>query len=92
MAVKTTLIKYQQVVWYFCLTYFLLTSVLLAIKSSSGYFLSHLGVKLVLAATITQLVVMSYEFRKSGNRKFAALSLVLLFVIVASSAIGSFLL
>jgi len=89
---KSTLVKYQQIVWYFCLAYFLLASVLLAMKNSSGYFLSHLGVKIVLAATISQLVVMSHEFRKTGNRKFAALSLILLLVIVASSAIGSILL
>ncbi|HEX2897958.1 MAG TPA: hypothetical protein VHP63_07915, partial [candidate division Zixibacteria bacterium] len=69
MTVMTTLVKYQQFVWYFCLAYFLLASILLAMKSPSGYLLSHLGVKIVLAATVSQLVVMAHEFRKSGNRK-----------------------
>ncbi len=88
---NSALIRYQQFVWYFCLAYFSIVCVLLLIKSSQAYFLSHLGIKIVLAATVSQLVVVAYQFRQAGNRRFMHLSYILILVILASSAIGSYL-
>jgi len=86
------LIKYQRLVWQFCLIYFSIVCGHLVINGSAAPFLSHLGVKIVLVAAVSQLVVMAYQFRKAGNRRFMMLSYVLLIVIAVSSAIGSYLL
>ena len=88
---NAALIKFQQFVWYFCLVYFSVVCLLLILNFSQAYFLSHLGVKIVLAATVSQLVVMAYQFRKAGRRRFMHLSYILMLVIIASSALGSYL-
>ncbi len=89
---NSALIKYQQFIWYFMLMYLSIVCLLLILNFSQAYFLSHLGVKIVLLATVSQLVVMAQQFRQSGNRRFMMLSYVLLIVIAVSSAVGLFLL
>jgi len=88
---NSALIKYQQFVWYFCLLYFATVCLLLIMNFSQADFLSHLGVKITLAATVSQLVVMAYQFRRAGNRKFMHLSYILILVIIGCSVIGSYL-
>lgn len=89
---NSALIKYQRLVRLFCLIYFSIVSGHLVMNSSAAKTMGHLGVKIVLAATIGQLVVMAYQFRKSDNKRFVWLSYTLLAVIIVSSAIGSLLL
>lgn len=89
---NSALIKYQQFVWYFCLVYLSIVCLLLILNFSQAYFLSHLGVKIILAATVSQLVVLAYQFRQAGNRRFMRLSYILVLVIIACSALGSYLL
>ena len=86
------LVKYQRLVWYLSLAYFSIVCVLLIMKVPVADFLSHLGVKIVLLATVSQLVVIARQFRQAGNRRFMIWSYVLLLVIAVSSATGSFLL
>ena len=91
MTNNSALIKYQQLVWYFCLVYFSIVCLLLITKNSQAYFWGHLGVKIVLAATVSQLVVIAYQFRQGGNRRFMYLSYILILVIMACSTLGSYL-
>lgn len=85
------LIKYQQFIWYFCIVYLSIACLLLILNFSQAYFLSHLGVKVILAATVSQLVVMAYQFRQAGNIRFMRLSYVLILVIIICSALGAYL-
>ncbi|MGH8015090.1 MAG: hypothetical protein ACREBV_02760 [Candidatus Zixiibacteriota bacterium] len=89
---NTALIKYQQFVWISCLAYFSVSCLLLIAQVPLGDFASHLGVKIVLVAAVSQLLVMAYQFRLAGNRRFMYLSYVLLMVIMVASLAGSFLL
>ena len=89
---NAALIKYQQIIWIFCLVYFAIVSALLAAGFSPADFLGHLGIKIILLATVSQLIIMAFQFRKAGNRKFMILSYILILVIIGSSAAGSFLL
>ncbi len=88
----SALIKYQQFVWYFCLVYLSIVCLLLILNFSQAYFLSHLGVKIILAATLSQLIVLADQFRQEGNRRFMRLGYILILVILACSALGSYLL
>ncbi len=80
-----SLIKYQRLVWLICVAYLALVCVLQVMNSKISFELSKWGTIFVLAATVSQLFVISHDFKRSGNRKFMALGYVLISVIIVST-------
>ena len=83
------LIKFQRIIWFFCLSYFALVCALLITEFPIAFNLSHWGLLVVLLATTSQLIVMAEQFRRAGKRRFMLLSYLLIIVILVSVAIGS---
>ncbi|UCD64310.1 MAG: hypothetical protein JSW34_02400 [Candidatus Zixiibacteriota bacterium] len=86
-----TLIRLQQVIWYIILMYFAALAALFMLDFEGVLELAGYGIIFIIATTALRLVVMAEEFRKSGLRRFWALSY-LLILILAGIVIGDYLL